>query len=204
MKRVLFALLGIGFLALSIPAQAQAQPSLPDTLRYQQVVAVAGASADVLYARAREWAALTFEDAHQAVQFDDPQRHLLLGGGYTHLLARRPNGNVREVTNLWFRFRIEAREGRYRVEIYNLGSGYPFSNSVNLNFASYELRRWLTSGYATQAATERHNALSVGFADAALYPEGQTSGQLKKALDEAVEKLLVSLRKTETATPAAW
>jgi hypothetical protein len=158
----------------------------------------------VLYARAREWAALTFEDVHQAVQLDDPQRHLLLGGGYTRLLARRPNGKVRGATNLWFRFRIETREGRYRVEIYNLGPGYPFSNSTSLSFAPYELRRWLTSGAATQAATERHNPLNVGFADVSLYPDAQTGDQLKKALDEAVEELLASLRKTELSTPKAW
>jgi hypothetical protein len=121
-------------------------------------------------------------------------------------LARRPNGKVRAVGKLWFRFRIEAREGRYRVEIYNLGSGCPFSptTTAHYDYASSELNRWLSAGYATQDATERHNSLSAGFVDAALYPDSETSVQLKQSLDEAVGELLASLRKTELAAPASW
>jgi hypothetical protein len=33
---------------------------------------IPSASAEELYVRAREWVALTFEDAHQVVQLDDP------------------------------------------------------------------------------------------------------------------------------------
>ena len=71
MKQLPFALLACGLFSLraqaqiALPTQAQTtMPALPDTLRYQQVVAVAGTSAETLYARAREWAALTFEDVH--------------------------------------------------------------------------------------------------------------------------------------------
>ena len=139
------------------------------------------------------------------MQLDDPQRHLLLGGGYTRLLARRPNGRVRAVDKLWFRFRIEAREGRYRVEIYNLGSGYPFSTTTgHYDYASTEFNRWLSAGYATQAATERHNHLSAGFSEVNLHPDDVTGVQLKQALDEAVGELLTSLQKTELAAPASW
>ena len=56
-------LLLLGLLAFRGHAQAPAAPD-PVPARYVQVVPVSGASADELYARAREWAALTFEDAH--------------------------------------------------------------------------------------------------------------------------------------------
>jgi hypothetical protein len=56
---------------------------------------VAGTSAEELYLRAQEWVAQTFEDPRQVIQFADPQRHLLLGSGYTQLLFRRNNGTVK-------------------------------------------------------------------------------------------------------------
>ncbi len=77
---------------------AHAQTTHPDSLAhaaaYQQVVPVPGASADDLYARVREWVALTFDDVHQVVQFDAPARHLLIGSGFTRGTVRRANGKV--------------------------------------------------------------------------------------------------------------
>ncbi|QKG58339.1 DUF4468 domain-containing protein [Hymenobacter sp. BRD128] len=105
--------------ATAPPARAD---SLVQALRYQRVEVVAGASADELYARAREWVALTFEDTHQVLQLEDASRHLLLGSGYTQAQGRRPNGTVKSTVPLWFRFRIEARPGRYRVEFTDFGA----------------------------------------------------------------------------------
>ncbi len=190
------------------PLAGRAQTLLPDTLRYQQVVPVPGRSAAYLYARAREWAALTFDDAHQAVQLDDSTRHLLLGSGYTWLQARRPNGKPGPSTLLWFRFRIEARAGRYRAEFAGFGTPYNFSSAADAHVSPAELNRWVRSGYATQAVSERHRPLSSGldgiwFPNSS-YPNLALEQRARASLDEAVQALLAGLNRVETAPPVAW
>jgi hypothetical protein len=197
--KFLFVLLAVVGL---FPLASQAQTLLPDTLRYQQVVAVPGRSADDLYGRAREWAALTFEDVHQAVQLEDATRHLLLGSGYTSVVTSRPNGKVNQSGRLWFRFRIESREGRYRVEISNLGAVHGYTDYTASSYPVSELGRWVESGKAVQGLSGRHSALSSGLLLAA--PTPAQAAQIRAGLDEAVHALLTSLHKVATAPSATW
>lgn len=183
---------------------SHAQVSLPDTLRYQEVVAVPGVSADELYGRVREWVALTFEDVHQVVQLEDAQRHVVLGSGYSRVYTRRPNGKPGASDELWLRFRIETREGRYRVDISNLGSVYSFYNYSNPAYGAADLNRWVQAAHATQAESRRHNALSKGFPAISTYMTAEQTAQLKLGLDESVQLLLGSLRKIVTAPVATW
>lgn len=67
MKHLFFVLEAL----LSACLRGAAQTPLPDTLHYQQIIAVPGVSADELYGRVREWVALTCEDVHQVVQLVD-------------------------------------------------------------------------------------------------------------------------------------
>ena len=85
MKKAVPLLLGLVAFGshAQVPAAAGSEPA-----RYAQVVPVPGASANELYAR--EWAALTFEDAHQVLQLEDTPRHLLLGKRQFGL-AHRPH-----------------------------------------------------------------------------------------------------------------
>ncbi|MVN79237.1 DUF4468 domain-containing protein [Hymenobacter sp. HMF4947] len=199
MKLLLF-LVALTLVSLS----SHAQTSLPDTLRYQQVVATPGVSADELYGRVREWVALTFEDVHQVVQLEDAQRHLILGSGYSRVQVRRPNGKLGASAELWLRFRIETREGRYRVEVSNLGSVYNFYSAASPGYGAYDLNRWVQSAHATQAVSQRHNALSQGFPGMSTFMTPEQVVQLKAGLDESVQSLFTSLHKTVAAPAAAW
>ena len=183
---------------------SQAQSSLPDTLRYQQVVPVPGLSADALYGRVREWVALTFEDVHQVVQLEDAPRHLVLGRGYSRVQVRRPNGKPGASADLWLQFRVETREGRYRIEISHLGSVRNFFSASSPAYEAYDLNRWVQSAHATQAVSGRHNPLSQGFSDIDTYMTPEQVAQLKAGLDESVQRLLMSLHSTVTAPAAAW
>lgn len=122
----------VALLACALGAQAQAQrsvvpaPGLPaDSLtgriKFQGVVAVPGVPAAELHARAREWVALTFQDAHQVTQLDDAARGVLILRGYTttwvDVKAKRPVGT----TPLLFTCRLDFRDGRYRYEVFDLG-----------------------------------------------------------------------------------
>lgn len=194
------ALVLLGLLSGLVPLTGTAQPSRPDSLvQYQQVVPVAGASADDLYARAREWVALTFEDVHQVVQLDDPQRHLLLGSGYTRVQQRRPNGKPTTGEAIWFRFRLETRAGRYRLEMTDLRTVEGFKGG---QFAAQDIGFWLASGHATRLASSRHSAFGLQPADLATKPG--TAGQVTTILDQTMQQLFTSLQQIVTASPATW
>lgn len=182
-----------------------ATPAPADTAtvpaRYQQVVAVPGVGADELYARAREWVALTFEDMHQAVQLDEAQRHLLIGSGYTLAYSYRPSGKVKNTVPLWFRFRLETRDGRYRLELTDFGSTQGFYSG---QYASNGIGHWLASSHATRQASARHSA--PGETMTALIGDGSLDSrrQVKTAIEQATVALFASLRQVATAVPATW
>ena len=190
-----------GLLARSAYAQSTAPDSLSQVAHYQQVVPVPGASADELYARAREWVALTFEDPHHVLQLEDPQRHLLLGSGYTNLLTRRKNGTVKTTAPLWFSFRVETRAGRYRLECTDFGS--PDLLSSGPTSLSY-INSWLLASQATREASSRHSAPGATWNQVIgrEYPDDRL--QAKQALEEAMGKLFRTLKQVETAPASTW
>ena len=195
MNKAVFLLLGL----LAFRGHAQAPPAGgPEPVRYAQVVPVPGASADDLYARAREWVALTFEDAHRVLQLEDAPRHLLLGSGYTQAQSRRRNGTVKNTVPFWFRFRVETRAGRYRVELTDLAPTQSFHGG---QFAAGDIAEWLSSGHATRAASARHGAPGQALPGTG---EPEEQAQVKAALDEAMNRVLSGLQAVETAPPAAW
>jgi hypothetical protein len=196
----------LGSWAQEVPYALPATPpthtdSLVQALHYQRVEVVAGASADDLYARAREWVALTFEDAHQVLQLEDASRHLLLGSGYTEVQGRRPNGTFRNTVPMWFSFRIEARPGRYRIEVTDFGSVRGFQAG---QYAAQGLAFWLANGHATRKASTRHSA--PGQSLAALLGESspRTATMAQEAIERAMQELFTSLHQIEVATPASW
>ena len=187
--------------AVSPPAPPTRADSLVHALRYQRVEAVAGASADDLYARAREWVALTFEDAHQVLQLEDASRHLLLGSGYTQAQGRRPNGTIKNTVPLWFRFRIEARPGRYRVEITDFGAVRGFQGG---QYAAQGLAFWLRDSYATRTASTRHSEPDQSLTAPPGDSSARTATMVKEAIERAVQELFTSLHQTEVSPPTAW
>jgi hypothetical protein len=203
MKRasLLLLCLPVGLLACPAHAQSAGPDSLTQIARYQHVVPVPGASAEELYSRAQEWVAQTFEDPRQVIQFADPQRHLLLGSGYTQLLFRRNNGTVRNTAPLWFSFRLEARAGRYRLECSDFASVPVVSSGV---YAEADVAYWLKSGQATRAASSRHSAPGATWNELIRgdYPEDKLKA--KQTLEEAVGKLFTTLQQVETAPTATW
>lgn len=198
MKQAVSLLLGL--VAFGGHAQTPPQAS-PEPARYVQVVAVPDASADDLYARAREWVALTFEDVHQVLQLEDASRHLLLGSGYTLARPRRRNGALKDPVALWFRFRVEARAGRYRVELTDLASVQGFRVG---EYAAGGIAAWLSAAHATRAASARHGAPGQALASLLGYGDAEERAQVQTALDEAMNRVLSDLQAVETAPSAAW
>lgn len=116
------------------PAAAQRKtvvPLLPtdsfsQRISFRGAVPVPGVPAAELQARAREWVALTFEDAHQVVQLDDAARGVLVAQGCTATWVDRglrPNGKAGQLS---FALRLDFRDGRYRYEVSELGRPPPW------------------------------------------------------------------------------
>ena len=135
------------------------------------------------------------------LQLEDAPRHLLLGSGYTQALPRRRNGTVKDPVPLWFRFRVEAREGRYRVELTDLANVQGFRIG---EYAAGGIAAWLSAAHATRAASARHGAPGQALASLLGYGDAEEQAQIKRALDEAMTRVLSDLQAVETAPPSAW
>lgn len=208
-------------------ASAQALPpplpglpfdSLTHEPNYHGVVAVPGVPAAELYGRAREWVALTFQDAHQVTQLDDAARGVLIGRGYRQVVVNvnsQGRGDVRLVS---FTFRLDFRDGRYHYELRDLGTWADVSvlngsstdsnirDATQLTLGQY---LWLTSGTATLASSPRQLLMGAGTTNNAA--DYRSKGVLAKEwpqnstrINAAFLELLDSLARHEKAPVANW
>jgi hypothetical protein len=151
-------------------AQALPQPlpglpfdSLTNEPNYHGVVAVPGMSAAELYGRAREWVALTFQDAHQVTQLEDASRGVLIGRGYKRVVIGVNSIGYGVIRLVSFTFRLDFREGRYHYELRDLGTRADVdllygtsteSNISDIGRVGVGEYQWLTS--ATATLSSRH------------------------------------------------
>jgi hypothetical protein len=213
------------FVLASQVAQAQALPPLPglpfDSLthepKYHGVVLVPGVSAAELYGRAREWVALTFEDAHQVIQLEDAARGVLIGRGYQRLIINVNSQGRGDVRLASFTFRLDFREGRYRYELRDLGTRADvgvlngvstdsyIQDTKNIVVGQYQ---WLTSATATLASSYREILMGPGTTNNA--DDYRSNGALKNwpqnsaRINTALLALLDSLAQHAKAPLAKW
>ena len=202
----------------AVPAANLPADSLSQRILFKGVVAVPGASAAELQARAREWVALTFQDARQVTQLDDAGRGVLIGRGYTNTGAEPLGKRSLNPFPLAFSFRLDFRDGRYRYQVFDLGTPV---TPEELTFASIgggpivasrqaaALAAWVLGPTATVAASPRQQLFQP---DLAAFPAsndvtaryGSRWPDTSKAIYNTVTRLLDSLRQHETAPPARW
>ena len=220
-------LLGMLAWGLHRPAAAQSllvlAPNLPaDSLthriKFAGVVAVPGVSAAELQARAREWVALTFQDARQVTQLDDIGRGVLIGRGYTSTWVDASAKRAGSSVPLAFTFRLEFRDGRYRYEVFDLGAPlYPQqAEAPSLNAApgvasqqAHEVAAWQLGGTGTVAASSRQVLYQP---DLSSHPrENDLAGsfgsrwpEASRVIYQTITLFLNSLRQHETTPPARW
>ena len=197
-------------------------PGLPaDSLgriQFAGVVAVPGVSAAELQARAREWIALTFEDAHQVTQLDDAARGVLVGRGFTVAWPEANKKRIGDPLSLFFTFRLDFRDGRYRYLVRELGAqlapSAPVASSLNgapvvASRQAYEAAAWQLGGTATVAASPRQTLLQPDYSPSSddynvVVRFGNRWPAFGQAIDKSVLQLLEALRRHETMAPAKW
>ena len=188
--------------------------SLSQRIPFRGVVAVPGVSAAELQARAREWVALTFEDVHQVIKFDDAARGVLIGRGYTETWVDRalhPN-DISQL--LSFAFRLDFREGRYRYEVFELGRpGSPSPHGSDLSAISHQLNG-LTMAFGSMAtvAVSPRQTLFTPDTDPAHRAKSekpnssfsQERAAFAETLQRTVALLLAGLQQHVAAAPPKW
>lgn len=222
-------LLLLGFIGLSAAARAQS-PALPPPLpglpfdslthapTYRGVVTVPGQPAAELQARAREWVALTFQDAHQVTQLDDPARGVLIGRGFRQVNTNPAKDRLEDQRLISFTFRLDFRDGRYRYELRDLGSpdtrdlitnANASSGSIYSNDLLTSLFQWQTSASGTLTSSVRQRLMSAG--RTGNYDDYGYNGELKKSwpqtaaiLNAGLLDLLNSLAQHERTPAAKW
>ena len=222
MKTLTTLLLLVLVSAIFRPAAAQkrvvAAPLLPaDSLthriKFSGVGAVAGVPAVELQARAREWVALTFQNARQVTQLDDAARGVLIVRGYTNAWVDRvlrPDDNAGQLS---FTLRLDFRDGRYRYEVFDLGQPNSFSIPTTItSFSGYgltELAALLLSASATVEASPGQRLLQP---NPNTFPAANDlAGEYRRrwpayaqTVQQTVVGLLESLQQHAAAGPKKW
>ena len=196
-----------------VPAATLPADSLTHRIKFQGVVAVPGASAAELQGRAREWVALTFQDAHQATQLDDAGRGVLIVRGITttwvNLARKFPTTSA-----LSFTCRLEFRDGRYRYEVFDFGvpaipvSAYAIGDPAT-SWQLQQLFLWQYAGVATLAASPRQELYQPDLdanpkANDVAARYGARWYEIRDDISQTVTRLVAALRQHETAQPAKW
>ena len=151
-------------------------------------------------------------------QLDDAGRGVLIGRGYTNTGAEPVGKRFLPAFPLSFTFRLDFRDGRYRYQVFDLGTPvtpegptFPSPNSgpTVASRQAAELAAWVLGPTATVAASPRQLLLQP---DLAAFPAsndvtaryGSRWPDASKAIYNTVGRLLDSLRRHETAPPARW
>lgn len=84
-------------------------------IAYSEVVPVAGASKNELYARGKVWFAKWFTSAQNVIQADDKEAGLLIGKAWSQVYVE--NMSTMVDTRLWYTVTLNFKDGRYKYEI---------------------------------------------------------------------------------------
>lgn len=95
-------------------------PLKDDKIFYEQVDSVTGLSKDQLYTRAKLWMANAFASAKDVIQMDDKEAGLLVGKGHFNIHSTGL-GSATWPCN--FTISLTAKDGKYRVQLYNFTYG---------------------------------------------------------------------------------
>ena len=202
----------------TVPVPGFAADSL-NRITFTEVVTAPGVSAAELQARAREWVALTFQDAQQVTQLDDAARGVLILRGFTNLWQDINGiGTGGTASPLAFTLRLDFRDGRYRYELNRLGLALrPYDSSNSSVYGAprvaaqqgYDIAAWQLGATGTVAASPRQALLQPDYSpDPADYNLSVALGKrwpkFSASLKSSVSQLLESLRQHETRAPAKW
>jgi hypothetical protein len=146
MRSLLATLLVLGTVARADTGAPPTMPTDPTTglFQYQEVVTVEGATADVLFARAKGFVLDTYRSAKAVIDLDDPVLHRLAARGGFEVPYQ---GGVVTVQH---KLSLEVKDGRYR---------YALDDFVTLENHTHLEASWVRASKLTARTAERCEAL---------------------------------------------
>lgn len=84
-------------------------------VEYQEVIEVAGATADQLYNAARLWFSKTYNNSEAVLELDDRQAGALMGTGFSKIYTKVMG--LSNSAKLWSTMQVEVKDGRYRYTL---------------------------------------------------------------------------------------
>lgn len=92
-------------------------PLLEGKINYNEVIYLdSSISAETLYLRAKKWSIDNFGSGKEVAELDDRTTYTLIVKGFSEI---RPHNPYAKHPRLWYIFKINAKQGRYRYELYN-------------------------------------------------------------------------------------
>ena len=198
-----------------VPAPGLPADSLTHRIKFQGVVPVPGVAAAELQARAREWVALTFQDARQVTQLDDAARGVLIVRGYTTTWVDWTSKRPEPTAPLAFTCRLDFREGRFRYQVFDLGvplvpeTPYLGTTPTINGQLLFQAALWPVGGSGTVAASPRQRLYQP---DLDAYPKDNDVAAnfdirwpaVSGVIYQTVTRLMGALRQYEGTAPAKW
>lgn len=182
MKYTILAL----FLLGSVRAFSQAAPQ--DTLAiprdatgkkiaYVEVVPVAGATQDELYARGKVWFAQTYKSAQDVIQADDKASGVLVGKAWQQTTFSPLGFGTKVPYKLSYTVQLSFKEGRYRYEFSDLSfASFPSATDLNPTTDPAEKFTFIRKGNG------KLTAYSMAYRQAIATAVLQTTDALKAAM----------------------
>lgn len=96
---------------------------------FSKVITAEGMTKDLIYQSARVFMVDLFNQPNQTIALDDAQRGIIIAKGISQQTTY--NGFVDCTRDIRFTIKIQARDGRYRVEVYDL-IGEMYANGMHL------------------------------------------------------------------------
>lgn len=180
MKRVLLLLLAI-------------MPLLCFSQKYSEVVQTEGRNADQLYAKAKEWFALSFNSANDVIQLDDPTNKKIIGKGVqsiTYTVGKTPTS-----MDVHYTLMVETKDNRYKQSVSNIY----FSSLAGEKFNSETIQQCTS----VEGLTNYYKEIGMKpwvIGKKQLRITAEAYKQLLLDVDKEIESILASLKNTMTTT----
>ena len=94
-------------------------PTVDGQIIFSEVVPVENASKDELYARSKIFFIDQFKSAKDVIQMDDKAEGIVVGRGWNDIyLSFGITENMK--MQMWYKIRIQAKDGRYKYDIFDI------------------------------------------------------------------------------------
>ena len=160
----------ISIVAFAQKNESPTPPYLPidertNLVTYQDVVKQDGTPA-VLYERAMEWVKKYYKNTDEVIKNTDPQKGIIEMRSNVRIFYKQKDGTLRYKNVVYYNFKIECRDNRYRYTITNFNEKAagpaPIENWFNTNLSGWTPSQYDYLSQIDEQIKELINSLEEG------------------------------------------